>query len=468
MREWLWSDGELKSAVKKGKAEEGAKFSDYFDFGQRIKDMPSHRALAMLRGMNEGILDLDLDVAHEAGKPHPAEGRIKSAFGIADRGRPADAWLGETVRLAWKDKLSGTLQTGLLTRLKERADAEAIGVFSRNLKDLLLAAPAGHRVTMGLDPGIRTGVKVAVVDQTGKVVDTTTIYPHEPRRDWQGSLATLAALCLKHKVDIVSVGNGTGGRETDKLVGELMAKMPELKLTKAMVSEAGASVYSASELAAKEFPDLDVSLRGAVSIARRLQDPLAELVKIEPKAIGVGQYQHDVDQGGLARSLDAVVEDCVNSVGVDVNTASAPLLARVSGSQPDAGLQHRRLPRRERRLQGAHQPEEGAAPRRQGVRAGGRLPAHHGRQEPARCVRRASGSLRGGREDLRGDQAAAEVDHRRPRVPEVAAARPTSPTPTSASRPSPTSSPSWKSPAAIRARSSRPRPSRRASRRSPT
>jgi uncharacterized protein len=331
LREWLWSDGELKSAVKKGKNDEGAKFSDYFEFGQRIKDMPSHRALAMLRGANEGILDLDLDMAPEAGKPHPAEGRIKTAFGIADRGRPADAWLSETVRIAWKDKLAGTLQTGLLTRLKERADAEAIGVFSRNLKDLLLAAPAGHRVTMGLDPGIRTGVKVAVVDQTGKVVATTTIYPHEPRRDWQGSLAALAALCIKHKVDIVSVGNGTGGRETDKLVGELMAKMPELKLTKAMVSEAGASVYSASELAAKEFPDLDVSLRGAVSIARRLQDPLAELVKIEPKAIGVGQYQHDVDQSGLARSLDAVVEDCVNSVGVDVNMASAPLLARVSG-----------------------------------------------------------------------------------------------------------------------------------------
>lgn len=331
LREWVWGEGELKSAVKKGKADEGAKFSDYFEFGQRIKDMPSHRALAMLRGANEGVLDLDLDVAHEKGKPHPAEGRIKSSFGIADRGRPADAWLSETVHRAWTDKLSGSLQSGLLARLKERADGEAIGVFSRNLKDLLLAAPAGPRTTMGLDPGIRTGVKVAVVDKTGKVVATTTIYPHEPRRDWQGSLATLAMLCKQHKVEIISVGNGTGGRETDKLVAELMAKMPELKLTKAMVSEAGASVYSASELAAKEFPDLDVSLRGAVSIARRLQDPLAELVKIEPKAIGVGQYQHDVDQSGLARSLDAVVEDCVNSVGVDVNTASAPLLSRVSG-----------------------------------------------------------------------------------------------------------------------------------------
>jgi len=331
LREWLWSEGELRSSVRKGKGEEGAKFADYFAFGQRIKDMPSHRALAMLRGANEGVLDLDLDVAHEKGKAHPAEGRIRSAFGIADRGRPADAWLGETVRKAWTDKLSGSLQSGLLTRLKERADADAIGVFSRNLKDLLLAAPAGPRTTMGLDPGIRTGVKVAVVDATGKVVATTTVYPHEPRRDWAGALATLASLCKQHKVEIVSVGNGTGGRETDKLVAELMAKMPDLRLTKAMVSEAGASVYSASELAAKEFPDLDVSLRGAVSIARRLQDPLAELVKIEPKAIGVGQYQHDVDQGGLARSLDAVVEDCVNSVGVDVNTASAPLLARVSG-----------------------------------------------------------------------------------------------------------------------------------------
>jgi uncharacterized protein len=331
LREWEWVEGQLTSKVKKAKETEGAKFSDYFDFAQNIKDMPSHRALALLRGHNEGILDIDLDVPHDETKSHPAEARIRSAFGIADKGRPADSWLGETVRLAWKARLATTLSADLMTRLKERADGEAITVFSQNLKDLLLAAPAGPRVTMGLDPGIRTGVKVAIVDQTGKVVETSTIYPHEPKRDWQGSLATLAALAMKHKVDLVSVGNGTGSRETDKLVAELMGKMPALKLTKVMVSEAGASVYSASELAAKEFPDLDVSLRGAVSIARRLQDPLAELVKIEPKAIGVGQYQHDVDQTGLARSLDAVVEDCVNSVGVDVNTASAPLLARVSG-----------------------------------------------------------------------------------------------------------------------------------------
>ncbi|MCC7252499.1 Tex family protein [Hyphomicrobium sp.] len=331
LREWEWSEGRLASKVKKGKETEGAKFSDYFDFGQTIKDMPSHRALALLRGVNEGILDIDLDVEHDEAKAHPAEGKIRAAFGIADKGRPADAWLGETVRLAWKARLSTSITSDLLTRLKERADAEAITVFSSNLKDLLLAAPAGPRVTMGLDPGLRTGVKVAVIDATGKLVDTATIYPHEPKRDWAGSLATLAALSARHKVDLVSVGNGTGSRETDKLVAELIAKMPQLKLTKVMVSEAGASVYSASELAAKEFPDLDVSLRGAVSIARRLQDPLAELVKIEPKAIGVGQYQHDVDQSGLARSLDAVVEDCVNSVGVDVNTASVPLLTRVSG-----------------------------------------------------------------------------------------------------------------------------------------
>ena len=331
LREWKWSEGVLSSKVMRSKQEEGAKFSDYFDFNQNIKDMPSHRALALLRGRNEGVLSLDLDVPRDEDSPHPADAKIMVAFGIADRGRPADKWLTETASLAWKTRLAGTLETDLLARLKQRADAEAISVFSRNLKDLLLAAPAGPRVTMGLDPGIRTGVKVAVADQTGKVVDTATVYPHEPRRDWAGALATLAMLCKKHKVELVSIGNGTASRETDKLVAELMAKMPDLKLTKVMVSEAGASVYSASELAAKEFPDLDVSLRGAVSIARRLQDPLAELVKIEPKAIGVGQYQHDVDQGGLAKSLDGVVEDCVNSVGVDVNTASAPLLARISG-----------------------------------------------------------------------------------------------------------------------------------------
>jgi uncharacterized protein len=331
LREWEWAEGVLASKVAKGKEGEGVKFSDYFDFGQNLKDMPSHRALAMLRGRNEGVLDLNLDVPHEAGKPHPAEGKIRVAFNIADRGRPADAWLSDTVRLAWRSRMAPATSADLLARLKERADAEAISVFSRNLKDLLLAAPAGPRATMGLDPGFRSGVKVAVVDQTGKLMATDTIYPHEPRNDWNGALAALAALCIKYRVELVSVGNGTASRETDRLVVELTAKMPNLKITKVVVSEAGASVYSASELAAQEFPDIDVTLRGAVSIARRLQDPLAELVKIEPKAIGVGQYQHDVDQTGLAKSLDAVVEDCVNSVGVDVNTASVPLLMRVSG-----------------------------------------------------------------------------------------------------------------------------------------
>ncbi len=331
LRDWLWAHGIVTSKLLKGKATEGAKFSDYFDFQQAIKDLPSHRALALLRGRNEDILDLGLDVATEPGKPHPAEGKILVAFGLQLRGQPADKFIGECVRLAWRARLSVSLSADLMSLLKEIADRQAIAVFSMNLKDLLLAAPAGPRATMGLDPGIRTGVKVAVVDATGKVLETATVYPHEPKRDWHGALASIGALAMKHKVELVAIGNGTASRETDKLVAELMTKAPQLKLTKVMVSEAGASIYSASQLAADEFPDLDVSLRGAVSIARRLQDPLAELVKIEPKAIGVGQYQHDVDQGGLMKSLDAVIEDCVNAVGVDVNTASAPLLARVAG-----------------------------------------------------------------------------------------------------------------------------------------
>jgi len=331
LREKLWSGGVLASKVVKAKQAEGEKFTDYFAFSQTPKELPSHRILALLRGRNEGILRLDVDLPVAEGQAHPAVNAVMAANSIAERGRPADGWLAETARLTWKTKLSTSLESDLISRLKERADTEAIRIFASNLKDLLLAAPAGPRVTLGLDPGIRTGVKVAVTAETGKLLDTTVIYPHEPRKDWTGSLASLAALCLKHKVTLVSIGNGTGSRETDKLVSELMTKMPELKLSKLVVSEAGASVYSASELAAKEFPDLDVSLRGAVSIARRLQDPLAELVKIEPKAIGVGQYQHDVDQPQLAKSLDATVEDCVNAVGVDVNTASAPLLARVSG-----------------------------------------------------------------------------------------------------------------------------------------
>ncbi|MBU6320898.1 MAG: RNA-binding transcriptional accessory protein, partial [Alphaproteobacteria bacterium] len=284
LREKVWTEGKLGSALVKGKDEAGAKFSDYFEFDEPISDMPSHRALALLRGEKEGVLRLNLDVPHPDASSHPAVGAIMNSFGIVDKGRPSDAWLAETARQAWKQRLAASNSNDLISRLKERADAEAISVFSRNVRDLLLAAPAGPRVVMGIDPGIRTGCKIAVVDGTGKLLETATIYPHEPRRDWAGALTTLAVLARRHKVELVSVGNGTAGRETDKLVAELSSKMPELNLTRVMVSEAGASVYSASELAAQEFPDLDVSLRGAVSIARRLQDPLAELVKIEPKA----------------------------------------------------------------------------------------------------------------------------------------------------------------------------------------
>ncbi len=331
VREKMWAEGKVRSTVAKGKADEGAKFSDYFDFDQPIEALPSHRLLALLRGEKEGVLKLNLDIPHTDKSRHPAVATVMSKGGISQKGRPADAWLTETAEIAWKTRLAPSCTNDLFTRVKEKADAEAIKVFSTNVKALLLAAPAGPKTVMGIDPGIRTGCKIAVVDATGKVLDTATIYPHEPKRDWAGSLMTLAKLAKKHKVQLVSVGNGTASRETDKLVAELETKMPDLGLTRVMVSEAGASVYSASELAAKEFPDMDVSIRGAVSIARRLQDPLAELVKIEPKAIGVGQYQHDVDQAALSSSLTAVVEDCVNAVGVDVNTASAPLLARVSG-----------------------------------------------------------------------------------------------------------------------------------------
>ena len=335
LRNYLSENALLASTVIAGKETEGAKFRDWFDFREPIRALPSHRALALLRGRNEGVLKLAIKTPQELDvEPTPAspcEGMVATHFGIRNEGRAADKWLLDSARWAWLVKLSLHLELELMSALRERAEEEAIRVFARNLHDLLLAAPAGPRVTLGLDPGIRTGCKVAVVDATGKLLDTATIYPHEPRRDWQGALVTLRQLCRKHEVNLVAIGNGTASRETDKLVLELMAAQPELKLTKLVVSEAGASVYSASELAAREFPELDVSLRGAVSIARRLQDPLAELVKIDPKSIGVGQYQHDVNQGRLAKSLDAVVEDCVNSVGVDVNTASVPLLTRISG-----------------------------------------------------------------------------------------------------------------------------------------
>ncbi|GAB4302711.1 MAG: Tex family protein [Thiohalomonadaceae bacterium] len=335
LREYLWEQGQMVSKVVAGKEEEGAKFSDYFDHREPLKGVPSHRALALFRGRKEGFLNLSLvlpdDEALPAGQLGSAERMIAAHVGVSDQGRPADLWLKETVRWAWRVKIFTHLDTDLKTRLREAAEEEAIKVFAQNLHDLLLAAPAGPRATLGLDPGLRTGVKVAVVDNTGKLVDTATIYPHEPKRQWEQSIAVLAALARKHNVELISIGNGTASRETDKLAADLIKRHPELRLTKIMVSEAGASVYSASEYAAREFPDVDVSLRGAVSIARRLQDPLAELVKIDPKSIGVGQYQHDVAQTRLARMLDAVVEDCVNAVGVDVNTASTALLTRVAG-----------------------------------------------------------------------------------------------------------------------------------------
>ncbi|MFL5026874.1 MAG: Tex family protein [Microvirga sp.] len=334
LRETYWERGSLTSKVRDGKATDGAKFADYFDFSEPLPKLPSHRILALFRGEKEEILDLRMEEDKDSAEPgyiSRYEGRTALAFGIVDQGRPGDKWLLETVRWAWRTKLRFSIELDMKMRLWQLAEDEAVKVFAGNLRDLLLAAPAGARPTLGLDPGFRTGVKVAVVDATGKVVATDTIYPHEPKRQWDESVATLARLCRVHKVELVAIGNGTASRETDKLAGELVTKHPDLKLTKIMVSEAGASVYSASAFASQELPDLDVSIRGAVSIARRLQDPLAELVKIDPKSIGVGQYQHDLAEFKLSRSLDAVVEDCVNAVGVDLNTASAPLLARVSG-----------------------------------------------------------------------------------------------------------------------------------------
>ncbi|MFD8594810.1 Tex family protein [Kitasatospora sp. NPDC059646] len=336
LRERMWTRGRLVAKVRDGKEQDGAKFADYFDFAEPYTKLPSHRILAMLRGEKEEVLDLELspyDGAEEADLPGASdyEQRIAARFGIADRGRPADKWLTDTVRWAWRTRILVRLGIDLRTRLRAEAEDEAVRVFAANLRDLLLAAPAGTRATMGLDPGFRTGVKVAVVDATGKVVAHETIYPHQPANKWDAALATLARLAAEHRVDLVAIGNGTASRETDRLAADLIKRHPELGLTKVMVSEAGASVYSASAFAAQELPGLDVSIRGAVSIARRLQDPLAELVKIDPKSIGVGQYQHDLSELKLSRSLDAVVEDCVNAVGVDVNTASAPLLTRVSG-----------------------------------------------------------------------------------------------------------------------------------------
>ncbi|MBS8267882.1 RNA-binding transcriptional accessory protein [Halomonas litopenaei] len=335
LRERLWSEGELSSRVIAGKEQEGAKFSDYFEHDERLAKVPSHRALAMFRGRNEGVLALALRLPGEEEAPvHPAQVAIARHFEIRDEGRKADRWLAEVVRWTWRVKLYTHLETELMGRLRERAEGEAIDVFAANLKDLLLAAPAGPKATLAIDPGLRTGCKVAVVDATGQFLEQATIFPHAPRNQWDASLAELAKLVKKHGVELIAVGNGTASRETDRLAGDLLKAMKDPRLSKVMVSEAGASVYSASEYASRELPDLDVTIRGAVSIARRLQDPLAELVKIEPKSIGVGQYQHDVSQVQLSRSLEVVIEDCVNAVGVDLNTASSALLSRVAGLNP--------------------------------------------------------------------------------------------------------------------------------------
>ena len=333
LRERLWQEGELSARVLEGKQQEGAKFSDYFEHDEKLAKVPSHRALAMFRGRNEGVLSLAIRLPGEDDAPiHPAQVAIAKQVRISDEGRAADKWLSEVVRWTWRVKLYTALETELLGRLREHAEQTAIDVFAANLKDLLLAAPAGQKVTLALDPGLRTGCKVAVIDATGQFIDQATIYPHAPQNRWDESLNVLAKLVKQHGVELIAVGNGTASRETDKLAGELIkALAPEHRVSKVMVSEAGASVYSASEYASRELPDLDVTIRGAVSIARRLQDPLAELVKIEPKSIGVGQYQHDVSQVQLSRSLEAVIEDCVNAVGVDLNTASSALLSRVAG-----------------------------------------------------------------------------------------------------------------------------------------
>jgi protein Tex len=335
LREEVWSVGRLTAKVRDGKKEAGAKFADYFDFSENLAKAPAHRILALFRAQKEEIIDIAIESENPAtanpNGPNPYEARVMRRFNIADRGRPADKWLTDTARAAWRTKIEPHVGVDLRLRLWQAAEEEAVRVFATNLRDLLLAAPAGARATMGLDPGYRTGVKVAIVDATGKVVATSVIYPHEPQRQWNEALAILGKLAKQHKVELISIGNGTASRETDKLATELVKLLPEQKMSKIVVSEAGASVYSASAFASAELPELDVTLRGAVSIARRLQDPLAELVKIDPKSIGVGQYQHDVSETKLSRSLDAVVEDCVNAVGVDLNTASAPLLARVSG-----------------------------------------------------------------------------------------------------------------------------------------
>ena len=393
LRESMAARGSLTSRVREGQADKGAKFADYFEFSEPFSRLPSHRVLALFRGEKEEILDLTLEPGAEDAE---FEQRIAGRFGIRDERRPADQWLQGTVHWAWRTRILTHLSVDIRVRLWQAAEDEAVRVFAANVRDLLLAAPAGARTTIGLDPGFRTGVKVAVTDGTGKVLGTATIYPHEPHRRWDEAIEAVAKLARQHHAELVAIGNGTASRETDRLAADLIKRHPELKLTKVVVSEAGASVYSASAYASAELPGMDVSLRGAVSIARRLQDPLAELVKIDPKSIGVGQYQHDVAEGKLSHSLDAVVEDCVNAVGVDLNTASQPLLARVSGITVRAGHRDRSPPRRRRPVPHPPAAHGCAAARAEGLRAVRRVPAHPRRRRSARRLRRAPRGLPGG------------------------------------------------------------------------
>ena len=426
LREIMAARGRLISKVRDGQERSGAKFADYFEFSEPFARLPAHRVLALFRGEKEEVLDLTFDPGADDAEN---EARIAHRFGLRDEGRPADGWLTATVHWAWRTRILTHLSVDIRVRLWQAAEDEAVRVFAANVRDLLLAAPAGARATIGLDPGFRTGVKVAVTDPTGKVTATATIYPHEPHRQWDKSLDTLAALARQQHAELIAIGNGTASRETDRLAADLIRRHPELSLTKVVVSEAGASVYSASAYASGELPELDVSLRGAVSIARRLQDPLAELVKIDPKSIGVGQYQHDVTEGKLSRSLDAVVEDCVNAVGVDLNTASQPLLARVSGVTP--GLAAAIVARRDAEGPFATRQaaDPGAPARPEGLRAVRRVPAHPRRRRPARRLRRAPRGLPGGpphpgrhrqhrqpagRRRRHARRAAARAVHRRP------------------------------------------------------
>jgi uncharacterized protein len=409
----------MVSRVKKGKEADGQKFADYFEFSQAPSGMPSHRVLALLRGEKDGVLELDLTEADPADDAALAAARtryesaVAKCLGVADRGRPADAWLLETAQVAWRSRVLARLTADLRGKMFAAAEDEAVRVFAANLRDVLLAAPAGNRATLGLDPGLRTGVKVAVVDGTGKVVATDTVYPHAPARKWDEALAKLERLARQHAVELVAIGNGTASRETDKLAAELIKRLPDVdrKPQKLVVSEAGASVYSASALAAAELPGMDVSLRGAVSIARRLQDPLAELVKIDPKSIGVGQYQHDVTASKLDRSLDAVVEDCVNAVGVDVNTASPALLSRVAGvgpllSENIVAYRNENGPFAKR-----SRPEKGAAARCEGVRTMCRLPPDYRRSRTPGCLERPPRVLFSGAQDPGWPRASAPLLH---------------------------------------------------------